>query len=195
MTGDELVELGHRVGVGPEIESSLLARLQRQQAQLIEPDGGRPAPRLAGQVAERRALPQRKGHAQGGECVRRRREPGGPDGPLEAIRVEHRAVAGEHVPAGVGGHIPAAERRAQPRHVRQHGAAGPGRRLVIAPDSVDDPVDADHPALPEEQHGEQAALARSAEHDLAAAVERTNGAEHAELHRHPLPTPVDEGPA
>src|SRR5262249_16182581 len=68
MARDQRLELPDEIGVVPECEISIDARLESREPKLLEPRALAPAERLSAELSERRSTPQRERLAQGRAC-------------------------------------------------------------------------------------------------------------------------------
>jgi hypothetical protein len=168
-------------------ELRVVAKLERGEAQLLEPLGLRGAPRLLRQVGERRAAPDCEGFAQ---VVGRIVRAAGLEGrsaalerALEAVEIELLMADDDAVPAAGGLDTVGAERAAQPVHVDlQRLQRGRGRRF--APDPVDELLGRDDASAVDEQQREQPTLLRRAESGRLAVQLHLDRTQDAELRSH-----------
>ena len=164
--GRERLELGDDGGVPTAGEFRVVAKLERRQAQLLQPLRLGGPPRLFGEVGERRPAPHRERLA---EVVRRvlratglESRPAAFERALEAVEVELVLLDDDAVSAARRLDPLGAERAPQAVHVDlERLDGGGGRRL--APQAVDQLLGRhDTPAVDEQQR-EQPALLRRAE--------------------------------
>jgi hypothetical protein len=184
--GGQRLRLGDHPGVPAQRQVGGQPVLGGGQPQLLQPAGRRGGERGVGHVGQRRPAPeaQRAGQALGGRLrlARGQRLPAPLGQPLELLRVDLRRVQpvsrGQRLDrrAGVG------ERAAQPGHQRLQGVDRAGGWLV-APQPVDQGLDADHGVGRQREPGQQRAQPGAAHLDRPAPrVPRLEGAEHRYAH-------------
>ena len=155
--GHELLELGHEHGVAAERELRVDAQLDRLQPQLAEM-GGCGGDRLAGEVGERLAAPERERLVEQRHRLGRLGGAGRVDEAAELVEVELARLDAQHVAGRPRGEA-VAQLRAQAQHVVLQRAVRGGGRLV-APDEVDQPLGRDDAVRIEEQRGRDGAPLR-----------------------------------
>ena len=181
--GDERGELGRRLGVAPARQVCLERALERDEAQLVDARGDRTRARLAGQVRQRGAAPERQPGTQlgggVGGAIPGQRVLGDAQVALEAPQIERVIGDGDGVAAPARADHVAAERFAQGRDVALHDVLG-GLWRVVAPHAVDQPADWDGLVGVGEQDREHGPLPRTAEgrgHAVGHGLERPQDAE------------------
>ena len=146
-----------------EREPDLEVLLERVDVQRLEPACLGAEPRRAGQTLQRRSAPegQRRGDGvrRGRGVAVAQRGAGLREQLLEPDRVD--ACAVQRVPVGRADDRLLAERGAEAGDVVMERVPRSGREL-LAPQTVDEPVDVDHPTLPEREHREQSLPLRAA---------------------------------
>jgi len=177
MLGDKRLQLGDDLALAGAAEVGLEAVLERLQAQLLQtlglaPKGSRLQPGQGWAAPEGESVAQERRRPLAVSRAERLAslacdllEPG----QVELVAVEHERVAA--APAFDG---PGLELTAEPRDVDLHGLLCCLRRLL--PELFDEPLEWDRPSGPEDQGGEHALLAGTAERKRpAAAVDDLEG--------------------
>lgn len=168
--GDERLELGHEAGVPPERQFGVDAQLECHEAQLLESCDRALGERRVGEVRERHAAPQPEGLLQVVDgarvVVRGERALAGREQALEPREVD--LIRGRHqrVP-GWARHEQVAA-RAQPLAQLRHADAQrgrPGRRRVLAPEVVHQPVRRHDLAVMHHEDRQQRPLGRPGDRD------------------------------
>ena len=165
-----------------EREPDLEVLLERVDAQRLEPARLGAEPRRAGQTLQRRSAPEGKRRR---DRVRRcrgvavaQRGAGLREQLLEPDRVDARAL--QRVPVGRADDRLLSERGAEAGDVVMERVPRSGREL-LAPQTVDEPVDVDYPTLPEREHREQGLTLRAAHVRGRPARENLERAENPDL--------------
>ena len=169
MLGDQPPQVGDELRVPARGERGLHPDLDRRQPLLLEPLDVALREPLEGEVGERRSTPQRERLAQDGRRVVRavvaQRAAAVVDQPLEPLGVELARLDVEAVAGGRGRHdVPVAERLAQARDMdldRPHRA----RRRLVTPQRLGELLRAHRLVGPQQQHGQDSALLRTAQRD------------------------------
>ena len=164
---DEDFELGDHLLMTAGGELGVDQLLARVEPELLETGDRALRERLVGEVGQRVTAPQRLGlgeqrhrilGAAGGQC-----RAGGVVQSLEPVGIELVPAELEHV-ARRAREQPVAGRRhrsPQPRHEHVEGVDR-GRRRVLSPDVIHEPVDGDDLIRVDRQHGEHGSLTRAA---------------------------------
>ena len=161
---DERAQPADRLAVAPRVEVVLERQLGRRKVKLLEAADLRGRERLLEHAGERGSVPERERLARqiatGSVAVR-----GAYDEPLEAQRVDRRRVDLQLVAAPVRHDLRralAGQEPAQLGDVLLHHLRG-GRRRLLAPEPLDQPLDRDGRVGAQRQHREHRALLRASE--------------------------------
>ncbi len=161
---DQRAQPADRLAVAPGVEVVLERQLGRRQMQLLEPAHLRGRERLLEHAGERGSVPERERLARqlttGAVAVG-----GMGHEPLEPQRVDRRRVDLQLVAASVGRDPRRAilgQQPAQLGDVLLHHLRG-GRRRLLAPEPLDQPLDRDGRVRAQRQHREHGALLRASE--------------------------------
>jgi hypothetical protein len=187
MFGDQGLELADELRVLPEYELGLDARLERDQAQLVEPRRLDLCERLVRDVVERRPAPERERVARqsrgllwvvGFENALGLRQPS-----LEALDVELAFVDGEDIAAAARHQQVAVrvQRLAELRHIDLDALCG-GRRRVLCPDLVDQPFGRDNLVGVDQEVSQKRCALTGTDVGRAVIGENLEWAEEAEVH-------------
>ena len=194
MIGDQRREPADDVGVAAEGEIGLDLLLERGDAQLVQALDLGLGERLVGDIGQGGAAPQRESaleraggllRAAGGELAATLG-----DELLEPVRVDPLTIERQPIAALVRDHdsfplgatpVGRGQRLAQPRDLHIQRLARTGRRS-LAPQVVDEPIDAQCLVDVEEQEHQQHALPAAAQCDDPTLVEHLEWTEDAEIH-------------
>ena len=186
MVSHEPLEAGDDLPVAARVELHFDGEFGCGGPEFGESDELRQGERLAGDVGQGRAPPQRLGAPQAGGGIVE--VAGGPGGacllhqPLEAGAVEGLGVDVQGVALAPGDQQPGPDRPAELRHiVLQHAEAGAGR--AAGPEVFDQLVPGHDLAVVDEQVDEQRPLLGAAGLDGLTVPHHLQGAQHLELHR------------
>jgi hypothetical protein len=174
------------VGVTAERQVGVDAALERDEPLLLQPRALRPRPGLVGELAERRAAPQRERVAQrrGGALgvTRRERAATVVEQPLEPGRVERVVVEHElvRVPARAQ-RVRRGQRAPELRDEVLHHLRRGGRGVAV-PELLDDAVARHRAVALDDQQREQLTLAAAAERRRMRVVEYLERTEDADVH-------------
>ena len=143
-------------------EPDLEVLLERVDVQRLEPARLAAEPRRASQTLQRRSAPegQRRSDSvgRGRDVAVAQRSTGLREQLLEPDRVDARAL--QRVPVGRADDRPLPERGPEAGDVVMERVPGSGRE-ILAPQTVDQPVDVNHTTLPEREHREQTLALRA----------------------------------
>ena len=147
-----------------EREPDLEVLLERVDVQRLEPACLGAEPRRAGQALQRRPAPERqrrRDRVRRGSGRRRRATRRAISASSSSNRTASTRASFERVPVGRADDRRLSERGAKPGDVMMERVPRSGRQL-LAPQAVDERVDADHAALPEREHRQQGLTLRAA---------------------------------
>jgi hypothetical protein len=180
--------------VAAEGEIGLDAVFERSEAQLLEARGLGLREGLVREVGKRRPPPEGECVAEEGRAVGRVRERTRlRDEPLELRRVELLRTDREHVAGPAREQAVSTHELAEARHVALERRAGRVRRRA-GPERVDELLGRDGLVRAQQEGGEDGALLRASERDLAPVLHNRQRTEHSKLHPSYLPRkPVRTG--
>ena len=190
MVAHQSLELTDRLGMAAERQVGLQPRLDRGQAQFLEPRDLARGERLEFEPRKRRSSPQAERRTQYLTRLTRfspRKKLAAPlEQGFELIQVERAWLQAQPIPRRLRLHHALAEHLPQLRDVHLHRLDGCRRRPLV-PQLVDQPCRRHDLVRPQEQDRKQRPLFRRAEGKLATVVPGGERAENAELHAANVP--------